>query len=195
MNNKQKNVQTEKARIGAIGENNVVSILMQKGWDAFNANCTIKNYKSIDIVCLNSDMSENDDCLWKPKCALVQVKTCRQNNIPVGFSLKQSLDKDYLNKMVKGPYVLVYVKETDKGYNFRYFILSRTQLIDLVYAAHIYYVNGYKREKVLNMNSPAGLNVSWLEGESDKATNRHIAFDNPLNGVTCEDCWDNIWKD
>lgn len=54
MSNNQENVQTDKARIGAIGENNVVSILMQKGWDAFNANCTIKNYKSIDIVCLNS---------------------------------------------------------------------------------------------------------------------------------------------
>lgn len=51
MESEEKNIQTQKARLGAIGENNVVSILMQKGWDAFNANCTIKNYKSIDIVC------------------------------------------------------------------------------------------------------------------------------------------------
>lgn len=39
----------DKARLGAIGENNVVSILMQHDWDAFNANCSIKNFKSIDI--------------------------------------------------------------------------------------------------------------------------------------------------
>ena len=37
--------QAEKARLGAIGENQVVSMLMQNGWDAFNANCTIKNLK------------------------------------------------------------------------------------------------------------------------------------------------------
>ena len=35
--------QTWKARIGAIGENQVVSKLHQEGWDAFNPNCTIKN--------------------------------------------------------------------------------------------------------------------------------------------------------
>ena len=60
--------QTWKARIGAIGENQVVSKLLQEGWDAFNANCTIKNYKSIDIVCLNSDLKESDELWWKPKC-------------------------------------------------------------------------------------------------------------------------------
>ena len=41
---KTKSEQMEKARLGAVGEHNVVSILMQKGWDAFNANCSIKNY-------------------------------------------------------------------------------------------------------------------------------------------------------
>ena len=37
-----KSTQPEKARLGAVGENMVVSMLMQNGWDAFNANCTIK---------------------------------------------------------------------------------------------------------------------------------------------------------
>ena len=45
-----RSTQPEKARLGAVGEYMVVSMLMQHGWDAFNANCTIKNYKSIDIV-------------------------------------------------------------------------------------------------------------------------------------------------
>lgn len=38
-----RSTQPEKARLGAVGENMVVSMLMQNGWDAFNANCTIKN--------------------------------------------------------------------------------------------------------------------------------------------------------
>lgn len=187
--------QTSKARLGAIGENNVVSILMQKGWDAFNANCSIKNYKSIDIVCLNSDEYESKERSWKPKTSLVQVKTCRQTNIPIGFSIEQCLDIDYLNKMVKGAYVIIYVTEVEDKFNFRYFILSRKQFIELVHSAHVYYVNGYNRDKELNKTAPAGLHVRWLEGKNDKATNNHIAFENPLNGVTTENCWDSIWED
>ena len=45
-----KNNQDAKARIGAIGENLVVAKLMQQGWDAFNANCTIRKYKSFASI-------------------------------------------------------------------------------------------------------------------------------------------------
>lgn len=190
----------EKARLGAIGENNVVSILMQKGWDAFNANCTIKNYKSIDIVCLNSKKPESNDKPWKPSFALIQVKTCTQSNIPVGFSIGQAagydegnhdIGKTYLNENVKGPYVFVSVTDKNGELQFRYFILSRSQFIELLYASHRWYTEG----KSLNMKAPAGLYVRWLEGKSDEATNRHKAFRNPLNGVSCENYWENIWKD
>ena len=44
--NKKMEIQSEKARLGAIGENLVVQNLMEHGWDAFNANCSIKNFKS-----------------------------------------------------------------------------------------------------------------------------------------------------
>lgn len=57
-----KSDQAEKARIGAVGENQVVSMLLQQGWDAFNANANIKNYKSIDIVCIKP----NPDIPCKP---------------------------------------------------------------------------------------------------------------------------------
>ena len=81
--------QAGKARIGAIGENLVVAKLMQQGWDAFNANCTIKNYKSIDVVCLNADMKESDELWWKPKTSLIQVKTSVQNNILRALAYKK----------------------------------------------------------------------------------------------------------
>jgi len=190
MNNKQKNVQTDRARLGAMGECNVISLLMQQGWDAFNANCIIKNYKSIDIVCVKMDTN-----LWKLKTAFVQVKTCRQKNIPIGFTNGECCDKDYLTKIVQGPYVLIYAEEADKTYKFRYFVLSRMQFIELAHQAHVYYMHGYKRENELSENGMGGLYVRWLEGKSDPATDKHIAFDNPLKGIASENKWENIWKD
>lgn len=187
--------QAEKARLGAIGENQVVSMLMQNGWDAFNANCTIKNLKSIDIVCLNSEIPENTTYQWKPKSALVQVKTSVQKNIPVGFSIEESLNRAHLEEHVKGAYVFVYVDTSKAVWRFRYFIISRQQFIKLLFAAHDWYDNGYKREKPISKKSPAGMKIEWLEGKDEKETDRHIAFHNPLQGISCEDCWENIWKD
>ena len=184
--------QTEKARLGSIGENLVVAKLMQHGWDAFNANCTIKNYKSIDIVCLNSDIAESDALWWKPKTALVQVKTSVQNNIPTGFSIAESLDKDYLEKMVKGPYVFVSAKQEADSFSFHYFIISRRQFIDLLYRAHVFYDkmhNGNEEKK-----APAGISISWLEGKNEFAPRTPDGFGNPIK-ETCEDKWENIWDE
>ena len=131
-----KNNQSAKARMGAIGESLVVAKLMQQGWDAFNANCTIKNYKSIDIICLNSDLREDGDLRWKPKTALVQVKTCNQKNIPVGFTMEQTQDIKYLEDNVKGPYVLIYQEEKDGVSKYRFFVISRKDFIKLAYELH-----------------------------------------------------------
>lgn len=194
MEKKQKNDQTRKARVGAIGENLVVAKLMQQGWDAFNANCTIKNYKSIDIVCLNADLKESDELWWKPRTSLVQVKTSVQNNIPAGFSIQEALNKDYLQQMVQGPYVFVSAKPNEDGYAFRYFIISRTQFIDLLYVAHKYYVNVLHQNDKIELSAPACLTISWLEGKPEFSPRNQADFCNPLS-ESCEDKWENIWKD
>lgn len=194
MEKKQKIDQTRKARVGAIGENLVVAKLMQHGWDAFNANCTIKNYKSIDIVCLNADLKESDELWWKPRTSLVQVKTSVQNNIPTGFSIQEALNKDYLQQMVKGPYVFVSAKPIENGYAFRYFIISRTQFIDLLYVAHQYYVNVLHQNDKIELSAPSGLTISWLEGKPEFSSRNQADFGNPLS-ESCEDKWENIWKD
>lgn len=189
MNEKQK----IKARLGAIGESNVASILMQKGWDTFNANASISNFKSIDLICTKG--AEPDSLKpWKPEVTFIQVKTSFQNNIPIGFTVEDCLSKTHLEEHVHGSYVFVSVKETDRGMDFRYFILSRRQFIDLAYEAHQFYMNGYFRNgEQPKTSSPAGLYVKWLEGKSDDATLRHVAFNNPLNGVSTENKWNNIW--
>lgn len=184
------NGQADKARIGAIGESLVLTELMRQGWDAFNANCTIKNYKSIDIVCINTDLKVSDELWWKPQTAFVQVKTSVQTYIPVGFSIEESLDKDYLEKMVKGPYIFVSAKPKEMGYTFRYFILSRRQFIDLLHSSHVFYDKWRNGQEV--KTAPAGLSVSWLEGKPKFSPKIQIDFGNPIK-KTCENQWQNIW--
>lgn len=195
-NNETKKIQSEKARLGAIGENLVVVKLMEHGWDAFNANCSIKNYKSIDIICLNSDASESSEKDRKPATSLIQVKTSYGNNIPVGFNLEEACNKDYLWKMVKGPYVFVYVskdKITNKN-TYRYFILSRSMVVELIYIAHDYYVNVFHKNEKLVMSAPAGFNISWLEGKPEFSPKNKTHFGNPIT-KSCENEWKNIWEE
>ena len=186
--------QSDKARLGAMGENLVVAQLMQRGWDAFNANCSIKNYKSIDIVCLNADLKESDELWWKPKTSLVQVKTSVQNNIPAGFSIQETLDKEYLQQMVKGPYVFVSVKLNNDNYSFRFFVISRKQFIDLLYEAHNYYVNVLHQADNIALSAPACISISWLEGKPEFSSRNKVSFGNPLT-ESCESIWDNIWEE
>ncbi len=190
----ERNDQAGKARIGAIGENLVVAKLMQQGWDAFNANCTIKNYKSIDIVCLNADLKENDRLWWKPKTSLIQVKTSVQTNIPAGFNIRDALNKDYLQQMVIGPYVFVSAEPKEDNYTFRYFIISRKQFINLLYLAHHFYVNVLHKNDNLELSAPACISISWLEGKPEFSSRNHADFGNPLS-ESCEDKWNNIWEE
>lgn len=71
----------QNARLGAIGESYVQMRLMQQGWDAFNANSTYNNYKSVDIICLRPE----DAKMWKPRTALIQVKNDKGKIIPSGI--------------------------------------------------------------------------------------------------------------
>lgn len=188
--------QTEKARLCSIGENLVLVKLMQHGWDAFNANCSIKNYKSVDIVCIDSSTSESNEQWWKPKTSLVQVKTSVKNNITTGFSIEEALDKNYLLKMVKGPYVFVSAKKDKKTdtYSFRYFIVPRSLFVELLYISNYYYVNVIHKDDNLVLSAPVGISLSWLEGCQEFSPRNNNFFGNPIT-EKCEDEWNNIWKE
>ena len=192
----KKEKQSDKARLGAMGENLVVVQLMQRGWDAFNANCSIKNYKSIDIVCLDGSNSESAEKWWKPRIALVQVKTSVQTNIPTGFSIKEALDKDKLWEMTKGPYVFVSAKKNEKtnNYDFKFFVVSRSQFVELLYLSNDYYVNVLHNGGNLETSAPACISISWLEGNPLFSSKNKNTFGNPLTD-TCEGKWKNIWED
>lgn len=54
----------QNARLGAIGESYVQMRLMQQGWDAFNANSTYNNYKSVDIICLRPEDAKDVEATY-----------------------------------------------------------------------------------------------------------------------------------
>ena len=80
-------------------------------------------------------------------------------------------------------------------YTFHYYIISRRQFIDLLYESHQWYKYLWNREKDIKDSSPACLSTKWLSGVGEHETDKHEKFINPLQGVSTENCWDNIWKD
>lgn len=177
--------QMEKARLGAIGENMVISQLLQQGCDAFNANMSIKNFKSMDVVCVNPENLET---------VFIQVKTSFGKNIPTGFTLENSFT-EMLEKKIIGPWIFVNAKGEKENMTFRYFILSKSQVIKLINDSNNWYVNHWHRgERKVSLKNPTGIEVDWLEGKSTSATIKHDTFKNPLNDTT-ENKWENIWNE
>lgn len=88
---------------GAYGEALAVTELIKRGYVALNANSSVKNHRSIYIVCIRYD-----DATWTHKSVLIQVKARRGRDFPTGYNLSESINIDLLNIEVKGPYVYIY---------------------------------------------------------------------------------------
>ena len=172
---------------GAIGESLVVAELIKQGWVAMNVNAAVRNCKSIDVICIKCD--ENT---WQHQSSLIQVKARRGKDFPTGFSLRQSINLDELNREVKGPYVFV---SLDEDNNPDYYILSRSQFIKLLYSLHDRYCNKIQREKPLNMSLPAELHLGLLQGNDGRPSKGLPGFKNPFPGNIFHNAWENIWKD
>ena len=184
----------QNARLGAIGESYVQMRLMQQGWDAFNANSTYNNYKSVDIICLRPE----DAKIRKPRTALIQVKTTKGKSFPLGFTIDQCLDMYFLKERVIGPWAFIAVDSENDTSTFRCYVLTRNQVIELAYKAHDWYKNMWKRDKDIKGTSVAALNEVWLYGEIKKCegtTPQHPAFVNPLKGAQTKEAWENIWTE
>lgn len=186
-------IDNDKAVLGAIGENMVVTKLMENGWAAMNINSTIKNFKSVDILALK--MLPNT---WEHKTVLIQVKTLHQYksgkdiNFPTGFDIEQSCDKQFLEDNIKGPYVFVEALDTsDGGYSFDYYVLSRKQMINLLYESNQWYCSWPREKEIKRKGVSAGLLLSWIKGEDTQEKNGHSLFQNPISG-NCHNNWRNI---
>ncbi|MCK9450760.1 MAG: hypothetical protein M0Q90_03640 [Bacteroidales bacterium] len=187
-------IDNNKAVLGAIGENVVISKLLEHGWVAFNVNSTIKNFKSIDLVCIRME-----EGTWKHKSVLVQVKTLKRHkpnaklNFPTGFDIFSSKDKTYLDVNIKGPYVFVVANPSETGYIFEYYILSRNQMKELLYESNKWYISWERENPIKEKGVTAGLLLHWIEGYGDKAVKGRMEFVNPLaKHKSCKDNWNNI---
>lgn len=161
-----------KSQLCAIGENMVAVKLLQNGLDAIVANQSINNCQSYDLICVDPDTG---------KAQLVQVKTSVEKNIPIGMSLGDcTLEK--LEKKIVGPWVFVHVIGENENMDFEYYLLSRKEVIQLIYESNYWYLNKWHRNgRHVNLKSPCGLDISWLNGQNVEKDPKHEAFHNPIS--------------
>lgn len=163
---------------GAIGEHLVAAKLLEQGLDVFMANMSINNTKSYDLLAVVPDTLRTH---------FIQVKFNSTKYFNAGMSIEQSLDREYLSEHIVGPWVFVDASPTDK---YEFYILTRQEVIDLLYQAHDWYWNHYHRTKEISPKSPAGFKLKWLQGEPEESTNYHDPFANPI--MNAKDKWDKI---
>lgn len=172
---------------GAYGEALVVTELIKRGCVALNANASVRNHRSIDIVCIRYD-----DSTWAHKSVLIQVKARRGRDFPTGYNLSESINVDLLNKEVKGPYVFIYLHDENAP---EYYILSRKQLIKLLSGLHIAFCKNIKGNTSRMNSEPALLSLRFIQGENGKKGTRLDGYINPFPGNIFHNAWDNIWKE
>ncbi len=170
-----------KIKLGTLGENFVLEKLKEFGFDVINANTLKNNYEAIDLICTNPKNNQSVG---------IQVKTTFRSNVPIGMILKNSF-KDILEERIIGPWVFVHI---DENADFRLFILSKEEMINLTHESNNWYINKWKstyRKSPVKLTNACGLCIKWLEGKGEEENNRHYAFINPLN-ETSENRWDKI---
>ena len=178
-------MQQKTSQLGTIGELLVMVKLTQKGWTALNANASVKNIARYDILCTKDEKN----------VAFIQVKTTKETTFPVGFSIGKAKDKSFLNEHIIGPWVFVRQIGDGTDASYRYYILTKEQVIKLIEESNNWYLGLEREGKSPSESSACALKESWLQGRNDSPVRLNGKdFINPLNNVKTEDAWDNIWS-
>lgn len=137
----------ENNALGAVGEHQALSRLLLFGYQAAITNLSIENAANTDILCRNAD----------GRFAAIQVKTTRKDSFLIGISHSKFYDQDgnvdmakgrkFLETKIVGPWVMVHVGGSEECPTFKFFVLSRTQIIDLIYSNEEWYLTGYNLSK------------------------------------------------
>ena len=172
------------SRLGAIGEHMAAAQLMLQGWDAFNANTSITNMCSIDLICLNE----------QKQTALIQVKTTVESSFPTGLTMEQAKNRAEIEKHVAGPWIFVKKKGDKSAAQFKYYILSREDAIELSFQSNDWYLHKVDRgQKSVNEKSVCAIQEEWLNGKDYKAPRLNAeTFVTPLK-KSAQDDWNSIW--
>ena len=160
----------------------VMAQLLQHDWDAVNANLSIKNFKSIDLVCFDSKTKKH---------VLVQVKTTVEKSVTTGFDLGDANTANLEDKIL-GPWVFVFVTDNNGKQEFRYFVLSRSQVIKFINDTNQWYLD-WTRKNPVNPKNPCCLDIRWFSTNDFNDGKHDILKSSFIEDP--EDNWDNIWKD
>jgi hypothetical protein len=184
-----------KRNLGAVGEFQVLSRLLLLGYQAAITNMTVYNMENIDIFCRNSK-----NCF-----AAIQVKTTKTNSINVGITHSKFLDNNgntdlaaglsYLESKIVGPWVMVQVRGSEDNPIFKFFIMSRKQVINMICDSERWYLSDFNRKKPLNGSGGIYLSIPWLYGNGVQANSNHKEWMNPFAGNSFENQWQNLWID
>ena len=168
--------------------------LIAHGWPTVNVNSSINNFKGIDLY-----SQKGIDGIDSTEVAQIQVKTTFQgpnHGISIGMNCKQAADIDYLNNNIKGPWVFVHVKDL-ASLSMDFYVVTRRQMIDLVYGLHHWYLHLWKRRPCTESleKSVACIRIEHILGKQDKSRFADTCFDNSMKevGKTTLNNWDNIW--
>lgn len=181
--------------LGAVGEHQVLSRLLLLGYQAAITNMSVDNMENIDIFCRDS----------QNRYAAIQVKTTQANDINVGITHRKFFDDNgnvdlaaglkYLESKIVGPWVMVQVSGTDTDPLFKFFIMSRKQVIEMIYDSERWYLTDFHRNNPLSGNGGIYLSIPWLYGASVLSNKKHKEWINPFCGHSFENQWQNLWLD
>jgi hypothetical protein len=166
--------------IGKLGETAVELELIKLGYDVVNINSTHSNYKNIDLICINP---------VNGKSVTIQVKSGTTDNILAGFTSELDGNIPNLRERIVCPWV--FVKVDKKTFQTEFYILSKEEAFQLIESSNRWYVTAWNRK--LKSKPVVGIEISWLQGGSEIATNKHHHFNNPLKENTI-DKWNKIIK-
>ena len=111
------------------------------------------------------------------------------------MNCKQAANRDFLENNIKGPWVFVHVKELE-SLSVDFYILTRKQLIDLVYGLHHWYLYEWERRPCTESlgKSVACIRIEHILGKQDKSRFSDTCFDNPMRREPLPlNNWNNIW--
>ena len=111
--------QLSKLITGMAGEYLVAGKMSLQGW---TANLTYKNYPGVDIIGQHPQLGDN-------RIALIQVKSSVYPSFWVGIKYSE---RERMDSLIKGPYVLVYFEEKNGEIEPSYYILTKREMIDLI---------------------------------------------------------------
>lgn len=187
----------EKSALGAVGEHLTLSRLLLLGYDAAITNLSVANNKATDILCRDT----------KGRFSAIQVKTTSADSFNTGISHKEFYDvngqidlakgKNYLEKNIVGPWVFVKVGGSSVFPTFKFYILSRKQVINMIFSNEEWYLTGFNRKNPVKGSGSIYLYAVWFDGVGIDANSNHIEWVNPFRNlqIKFEEAWHNLWID